>query len=317
MANPKVGFTFSQIQCEYLGLDVKETFNAVCDLHPNIIRLCCYWNEIEPHHNQWNFETIDWLLKQCEEKNIDVVLSLGMKSPRWPEFHFPEWVTNLCNTQQTEQSLDCDEILRQYCLRFISQVVEHTKGFKCINYYQVENEGLGRVGIAGNRFLSEEFLKDETELVTSLKRDDQKIVLTCAIDLWPPLSTEDTKLFEKSAELADAVGINVYTKVPANNSYLTPTHFYWQKLKKWQKHLEKLGKESWISELQAEPWEDGGHVHTSQMDYPSASPEETKNIFEKIKEMGYQTILLWGVEYWYWQKLHGEDKWWNEMNSIF
>ncbi len=311
------GFTFSQLQCQYLGLDYQETFKAVCELNPKVIRLCAYWNEIEPQEGEWHFEILEWLLKKCDQINIDVVLALGMKSPRWPEFHFPKWIEQRCNVQKTEQTLDSDETLKDHTLHYIQKVVEQTKHYSSIKYFQIENEALGKVGIAGDRCLSTDFLEEEINLVRKLKRDDQKIVLTCAIDLWPPLSSADSDLFLKSVELGDAVGVNVYTKVPTESSYLTPTLFYWRKLKKWSKHLEKLNKESWISELQAEPWEHGGAVHLEKMDYPSATPEQTKKTFEKLKDMGYQTILLWGVEYWYWQKVSNQTKWWDEVTMIF
>ena len=78
-------------QLERRGLDWREAFGCVQDLGLNALRLGAYWSDIEPEHGVFDFEQLDELLHKCEAMNIQVLLTLGMKGPRWPEFHIPAW----------------------------------------------------------------------------------------------------------------------------------------------------------------------------------------------------------------------------------
>jgi hypothetical protein len=312
-----LGTTFSQLQCTYLDLPYLETYQEVLSLGFDVIRLAAYWNELEAQKGQYDFAVLDSLLDEADKNNTKIILAVGMKTPRWPEFHLPEWVCHECDVTQTKAPLDQDPKLVDYVLTFIEQVIRHTRDYKCIQYFQVENEGLGRVGIAGNRYLSPELLSKEIDLVKSLKGEDQKIFLSNAIDLWPPNSKEDTQLVHKSIELgAEAVGINVYTKVPIRaGAYLQPTKLYWNKLHDWNADLKDKGIEGWIAEAQAEPWEHGNHVHIHKDDLPSSNPDLAIKLASKLTSLGYQNILLWGCEHWYWHKKRGNLVWWDTMQE--
>jgi hypothetical protein len=318
ISRPQIlGTTFSQLQCHYLELDYQDTFQDVLSLGFDVIRLAAYWNEIESEKGKYNFQVLDYLLKEADKKGVQIILAVGMKTPRWPEFHIPDWVEKECNLTQTKGPLDDDTKLQEYVFRFTQQVVRHTRDYKCITYYQVENEGLGRVVIAGNRYISPEFLSQEIELVKSLKREDQRIFLSNAIDLWPPNSTEDTQLVERSIELgADAIGINVYTKVPVRaGAYLQPTKLYWNKLQDWNLLFTENSIEGWIAESQAEPWEHGNHIHIHRQDCPSSNPKLAIELASKLTSLGYDRVLLWGCEHWYWHKKQGNLAWWEAMQS--
>ncbi len=232
-----LGTTFSQIQCHYIGLDYREAFNDICSLGFDCIRLCSYWNEIESVENQFDFTTLDWLLNECHQRGIDVALTVGMKAPRWPEFHFPNWLTARHDTSGNPKPIDRNPAIAEHTLRFINQVVSHTRHSPAIKYWQIENEPFTRLDITAGRFLSHEFVRKEVELVRSLAFPEQKVLMTNAITLPAAQFAKDDRAFRESLTLADAVGINVYSKVPMGNSsfYLQPFAPYWKKLKTWQK----------------------------------------------------------------------------------
>jgi hypothetical protein len=283
----------------------------------DLIRLCSYWAEIEPVENEFNFKVLDWLLNEVQKCSIEVVLTVGMKAPRWPEFHFPKWIKERYDTSKTEQPLDSNPALANETLRFIRKVIEHTRHVTNIRYWQVENEPLNRPAVAAGRFLSYNFLRREVELTRELSHLGQKILLTNAISLPFANFEQDDKAFEESLILADAVGINVYSKVPVGpSSYLEPSPVYWRKLKEWQLKLKEAGKEHWIAEAQAEPWEHNKLVATERTEYPSSSPRRVIDLIVTLTQIGYDTILLWGCEYWYWHKKKGYDEWWKTIQRL-
>ncbi len=312
----RLGTTFSPLQCRYLGLDDVETFGAICSLGCDIVRLCSYWRDIEPREGFYTFESLDPFLSLAQKRGLTVVLTVGMKAPRWPEFHFPPWVEARYSPHDASRPLDRDVRLADRALRFVRKVVEHARTFSCVRYIQVENEPFSRVEVAGGRHLSPQFVAEEVALVRALA-PGRKILLTTAINLWPLKRREDERAFRQTLALADAVGINVYTRVPLGPKfYLEPLPPYWRTLSRWRREIAASGKEPWIAESQAEPWEYGQLVATQKRVYPSSTPRRAVDLAVKLAQLGYGTVLLWGSEYWYWQKRHGYDGWWRAVRTL-
>ncbi|UBF27517.1 beta-galactosidase [Kovacikia minuta CCNUW1] len=313
-----LGTTFSQLQCRYIGLDYRDTFNQVCSLGFDRIRLCSYWNEIESIENQFDFSALDWLLEESDRRGIEVVLTVGMKAPRWPEFHFPDWLSARYDTSGNPKPVDRNPAIADLTLHFIDRVMTHTRNAPNLKYWQIENEPFTHLDITAGRFLSYEFVRREVELARSLALPGQKILLTNALTLPAAQFIEDEHAFRESVALADAVGINVYSKVPAGNTpfYVQPLGPYWKKLRTWQQTLSKNGKEGWIAESQAEPWEPNELVAMKKNEYPSSSPKQAETLVTSLTDIGYGTVMLWGCEYWYWQKQNGRDSWWSMMQQL-
>jgi Beta-galactosidase len=314
-----LGTTFSPLQCYYMGLDFRQAFQAIATLGLDRIRLGAYWNVIEKQPGEFDFTELDWLLDQCAQHHITVALAVGMKVPRWPEFHFPDWVSDWGETGSGMQPLDQrSPQVAELALKFIDRVVAHCRSAPAVQYWQIENEPFTQLEIAGGRWLSPEFVQREIELVRLGKLDTQKILLTNAIHLPTPKLVEDEPAFQDSLRLADAVGINVYTKVPTGNpgQYLEPTPQFWQTLQDWQGALRSADREAWIAEAQAEPWEAQQLVAMQKPSYPSASPLRLRNLTHQLRDVGYETILLWGCEYWYWQKQQKQNLWWWQVQQL-
>ncbi len=307
-----LGTTFSQLQCRYLGLDYQKAFRSICSLGFDSIRLCSYWDELEPAQNQFDFSTLDWLLDESHRCGINVVLTVGMKAPRWSEFHFPQWLRDRRDTSGSPKPIDRDPEIADRTLHFIQTVMQHARHAPNLQYWQVENEPFTRLEITAGRYLSNEFVRREAELVRSIALPGQKLLMTNALTLPAAENVEDDRAFAESLNLADAVGINVYTKVPHGNAieYLEPEPAYQAKLQDWQKALIAQGKEDWISEAQAEPWELNELVATRKLDYPSSTPKRIEYLVTTLTDIGYSRVLLWGCEYWYWNRINGRNLWW-------
>ena len=90
----QLGLTYSAREARYRNLPWQETFDAALDAAPSLVRLGAYWNEIEPAPGDYDFSNLDWLLDQAEARQQRVLLTVGMKAPRWPEYYLPRWLTS-------------------------------------------------------------------------------------------------------------------------------------------------------------------------------------------------------------------------------
>lgn len=311
---PQIGTTFSQKQCHYLELNYTEALNNILTLPLTYVRVAAYWDEIEPVSGIFNFNVLDNIINLIMKSDKKIILAVGMKAPRWPEFHFPSWVKNKYNCELSKIPMDTQTELSDLAFQFIKQVVNRYKNIAAISHIQIENEAFNNFSFTKNRFLSFSYIRRSVNLCHVLC-PDKKILLTNAISLSPfELNKSYQESFRQNISLADAVGINVYSCVPVGKtSYLRPTFLYWWQLSRWQKTMQKCGVERWVTEVQAEPWEFQSAVHTQKTVYPSCSPQSTKALIHKLSDTGFQVILLWGCEYWYWSKLHRREEWWNNI----
>lgn len=322
---PTYGTTFSPRQCEYLGLDWKETYQAILDLPFDIIRLGAYWDDIEKEEGHFDFTDLDWQIAQAKERNLPVILTVGMKAPRWPEYHIPKWLMKKIKLSYGAEVSD-NTLLQERTLLFIEQVVSRYRDEKIVRYWQVENEALNRFG--GKRWrIDKEFLKKEAALVEKLDPQNREIILTAAT--YPNrflrfLSRTFTKgdPLADSLEGGDILGVNVY---PIIGQTTGCGGFYLQSPQKdrlsYFEDLIRMGKEKqksiWVMELQAEPWEPGFLAHREKEKPPSGWPEGTKLTLKELQSQGYRTFLFWGAEYWYHQKKEfGNSEWWETIEDI-
>lgn len=219
-----LGTTFSQIQCEYLRLDYKETLNEILTLPFEYIRIGAYWSEIEPKKSQYSFEKIDHIINLITALDKKIILAVGIKAPRWPEFHFPSWVKEKYNTNIRHTPLDNQGNFSSDAINFISTVLKRYKDNSAIEYIQIENEAFNNFGFTENKFLSYTFVKRAVSMARTYY-PTKKILLTNAINLEPiDIFGRYSSAFNKSLSLADAIGINVYTNVPINKTHYAHPH---------------------------------------------------------------------------------------------
>ncbi|MFH1462627.1 MAG: beta-galactosidase [bacterium] len=296
----KWGVNFSQKHAQLLGLDWQETFLAlVDDLGTKNIKVATYWDLIEPEKGNYNFEDLDWQIRIAEEKGVNLFLVIGMKTPRWPECHIPEWAKGLSKVEQQERILD-----------FLEKIVLRYRDSVSINMWQVENEPFFPFGDCP--WVDKNFLEKEIELVKSLDSPKRPVLIS---------DSGEGSFWFRAAQLGDIVGATMYKKVWIHQigkyfTYPLPPTFYWRKAQ----IIEKLfGKEVICVELQAEPW--GPKL---LYDSPLEEQEKTMNLqrFQKniefAKKTGLKEFYLWGGEWWYWMKeKQNNPQIWQEAKKLF
>lgn len=304
-----------------MDIDVRTTYWDVLDLGFDIIRLGAYWDEIEKKEGEYDFSMLDWQIEQAKEKGVDLVVTVGMKAPRWPEFFIPDWVLSKMRIPYGGE-VSKSPYLREKTLRFIETVVERYAHEKAIRYWQVENEAMDRSG-ANYWWIGWDFLKEEVELVRKLDKDRRLIILTAAtypnkvLFFLARFRLGGHPIYE-SLKLCDILGINVYPVV--GHKFWRFRLYFWSSKSERNRYfstvlkiIRKHGKQAWIMELQAEPWEPGFLVYTAKERPPTAWPEVARESFKEFQDLGYETIFLWGAEYWRFRSLLHEDREWWEL----
>jgi len=294
------GVNFSQLHAQNLGLDWKETYLALLDdLKVKNIKLISQWDLIEQEKDKYNFEDLDWQVQKAEQTGAKILLVIGMKTPRWPECHIPDWAKNFSKEEQQKEILE-----------IIEEIVSRYRFTKSIDMWQVENESFFPFGECP--WTDKEFLKREIALVKSLDLQKRPVLIS---------DSGEGSFWIQSARLGDIVGTTMYKKVWFHQlkTYITypfPSTFYNRKAL----YIDKIfGKKVIVVELQAEPW--GPKL---LYDLPLAEQQKTMNLeqfkynIEFAEKTGLDTFYLWGGEWWYWMKVRqNQPEIWEEARRLF
>ena len=294
------GVNFSQKHVEGFGMDWQKTYSALIDdLGAKNIKLATYWDLIEREEGKYDFEDLDWQIKTAEEKGVNLFLVIGMKTPRWPECHIPDWAKEL---NKKDQQRDILNLLERIVLRY--------KDKNSITMWQVENEPFFPFGDCP--WVDHDFLKKEIDLVKSLDSQSRPVVIS---------DSGEGSFWFSAAKLGDIVGTTMYRKVWVRQlgiyfKYpLTPA-FYYRKAQV----IKKLFKKEVISvELQAEPW-GPKLLYDSPVEeqIKTMNLEQFKKNIEFAKGTGFKEFYLWGAEWWYWMKeKQNQPDIWNEAKKLF
>ncbi|MFY9457459.1 MAG: beta-galactosidase [Candidatus Spechtbacterales bacterium] len=298
----KFGVTFSRQQAEGLGLDWQKTYTDILDdLGVKYVRLSAYWTDIESKQGEFNFEILDWQIREAKKRDAKVLLAIGRKLPRWPECHMPEWASGLGRNEQNEAVLD-----------MLGQVIARYKNESAIWAWQVENEPLFPFGICPRQ--DREFFEEEVLFLRSL--DSSRPIVTTdsgELSFWLAVGSQ-----------GDIFGTTMYKIVPwrlvgfISYDFLPPA-FYRKKTAILKKLLPNLD-DVIVVELQAEPWTAGMPINTDTLDrqFSRFGIERFQKHIKYAKSVGYSQTYLWGVEWWVWLKEEaGHPEFWEEAKRLF
>jgi hypothetical protein len=288
--DPQWGLTFSYQEAQGLGFDWKTMYlDILADLKPKNLRLMTYWEDIEKEKGKYDFTISDQIVAEAQRQNINVLLVVGRKQPRWPECHQPSWYSQLSSTEQDQAVMD-----------FVKNTVEHFKTYTAVKEWQVENEP--NFGFGPNcPTIPLKLLSDEVAAVRNL--DSRPIIVTDSGDRGGWITPM------KSG--ADDFGYTLYRvsydeKYGGYYKYPLPPAFYrirsgiLQSFTKTQKIYDV--------ELQMEPWFTNGALNT-----PLSVQNSLMNakVFDGnvayAKQTGASAHYLWGVEWWYWMAKQNND----------
>lgn len=294
------GVTFSKKQAESLGLDWKKVFiSTLDDLGVKKIRLSAYWDEVERENNNFFWDDLDWQISQAGSRDVEIILAIGGRLPRWPECHFPGWAEQLGKEERESE-----------IIKYIEEVINRHRGEKQIIAWQIENEPfLSHFGDCPE--LDSRFLDKEIARVHNM--DARPIVVTDSgeLSLWIP-----------AARRADIFGTTMYRDTYSAHLKRYVHYPIGPAFFRFKKNIADLfaSPKKWIViELQAEPWAPVPYQDISKGERDrTMNLEKFREILEFSRQAGFREFYLWGVEWWYWEKEKNNDpSLWNEAKIVF
>lgn len=299
------GVTFSSKFSKQLGLDWQKTLDAILyEARPRKIRAVAYWDEIEKERGIRDFSELDWQMDRAAVAGARVVLAIGMRVPRWPECHIPEWARVVLPDAR-------ESALREYLEVVIARYRDHP----ALERWQLENEPFLPFGLCPER--EKDFFEKERELLKSLDRRH-------------PILVSDSGEFGtwyEAIRAGDVFGTTMFRKVyPPSVGWFTgiveyplaPSHFrFKEKVLRWI--LGEYEKPFIVIELQGEPW---GPKLLQDLPYEEQiaifSPEYFRDTIQYARDAGFNEYYLWGAEWWWSVKeKHSDSRYWSIAKTLF
>jgi len=288
------GATWSKPYAESLGLDWKAGYLAMLDdLGLRKLRIPVYWDEVEPRPGVYDFSDVDWQVAEASKRGAKVILSVGMRVPRWPECHLPGWA----------KGLD-DAALLGKAREAAGRAVERYRREPAIVEWQVENESFLKFGDCPK--ISKEDLAAEVAVVRDL---DARPVL-----LQDP---GEFSTWMKSAPLADDLGVSLYRLVwDKHLGYVRWPGIagaYRLRAALAERHVRRVIN----TEMQAEPWT---RIAIAKMPLDEQLRQMNPKVLESnvryARRIGFPETYFWGVEWWYWLKQQGRPEMWDAAKKM-
>ncbi len=282
--SPNYGISFSSKYARELNIDPQKAFTEILsELNVKLVRLMSYWDEHEREQGKYDFSELDWQLKEASKLGAKVSLGIGLRQPRWPECHEPEWTKSL---NQVERNIALQ--------KYIDAVVIRYRSHPALESWQLENEAL-------NTAFGKCTDHDRGRIQSEYNRVKQ-------LDPAHPIimSLSDQHGLPVGQPVPDTYGISIY-RVFYNKliyrGYITyPTPIWYHRLRKFA--IEKIHhKPVIIHELQLEPWGPYSIPEMSaQEQNKSMSTKQMQKNINFARKIGTRETYLWGSEWWYWRK---------------
>lgn len=288
------GATFSKIDAQSLNLDWRRTYIAVLDdLGVRTLRIPIYWNDVERSPGEYSWDDVDWMMDQAAQRAAKVTLVIGRKVPRWPECFVPDWAERLYPSFEDQALLD-----------YLSAVVHRYDASPALDRWQVENEPFYDFGNCPSS--DPQLFTSELKLVHDLSK--KPIMLT---------TSGENEVWSDTAVRADVLGISLY-KITWSDAlgysvYPYGPDFYAAKAAITKPLVGRIV----VSELQAEPWFAKPWQQMTLAEQTAAfTADQLKQNAKLATDAGFDQIYLWGVEWWFFLHLQGEDGLWNAGKEL-
>ncbi|HSO92879.1 MAG TPA: hypothetical protein VLS53_00230, partial [Candidatus Dormibacteraeota bacterium] len=285
LAPVQVGISFSPRRAAALGLEYHSAFRRLEAMHFRVIRLSAYWNQIDRD----GYDQLDWLMQEAAKNKQPIVLTVGMKGLGWPEFYIPgDFVPS---GLKDGQDVAADPTLRDATMTFVENTVFRYRDNPALLAWQVENEPFNRAG-PSRLWIDAGFLESEMATVRRLDEHQRPMIVNAfsqfnlvfdQASARHPFDVRELLGFQAdSAERdslhalnkGDILGLDVYTAIGyrfLGQDRLSRADGNWpDRLDSLHSLAATQGKEAWITEAQAEPWEASKDTFTNPK---STSPQ--------------------------------------------
>ncbi|HIA91635.1 TPA: glycosyltransferase [Candidatus Saccharibacteria bacterium] len=286
----KFGVSFSIPQAEQLGLDWQQTLEQSASQLPiPHYRLMSYWDRTEPSSGEYDFTEIDTQLDILSENQKTATLVVGLRQPRWPECHTPNWLESLPETEQRKQEL-----------QFIEAAVQRYRFNATVTSWQLENESANR-NFGECPSFDAAFHEEKYQLINQLSQKPISI------------NTSNQSGWPLREPTGDRTGFSVYKEAHFDAFNKTWSWDFWYVPSWWHGFRAQIvqwqhGTDAFIHELQTEPWPPETIAELSKNEVDRYfSPDELERNINYAQQTGMKEIWLWGLEFWYWYAQEFDD----------
>lgn len=309
----QVGFSYSARAVVAAGLDpLKGLGDLLQRLQPDLVRLPVYWDDVEPRAGQFDFRAVDAQLgligahnrKRGSAPRTRVVLVAGVRNIGSPEVYVPVWLRPDAPPPASLTSVAASE----YYGLYLQEVFQHYRGNRLLAAWQLENEPFDDVGdYAGDDALDKARLQAE---IGELRALDplHPIVLTTFNSSRSSLDELGASFLRpvvarlnvpqpsghptQALSQADVLGLDIYVVTPstplADADARQRIEWKRQTLVLWAKLASSRNKSLWLTEMQAEPWND----------LAGFGPDDLLASAVAYRGIGLDVVLLWGATTW-------------------
>jgi hypothetical protein len=313
-----LGASFSPRRARGRGLDWQAAFRRLLDLELSPIRLSTYWDEVD---GPAGYGELDWLIAEAEGAGRGVVLTVGMKAQGWPEFAIPDRLEPV--VRRGGNVVTGGPELGRAAIELVEATVARYRGGRAVVAWQIENEPVNRSGPRwwwiGADLLGEEIAAaratDPTRpiVLNAFAAFNARVdVAASRFGLRRLLGRDACRPeFEVAGLLqaGDVLGLDVYRRIGyrlLGRTRFTTSRHWRDNAARWHGRAGDRGLRAWVIEAQAEPWEPDPPPGTPPR---SCTPEDMVVTVRTLRDAGYDTILLWGVEHWLAREAAGDDSW--------
>ncbi len=316
-AGSALGISFSHRHAAWLGLDPRAALRTLlAETGVRRLRLSAYWDEIAPEPGRLDFAPLRPWLETAAEHGATVLMSVGLRAQRHPEFYPPPWLTAQ-HPLPHGAALDAQPRVVALLMLMLERVTAFLADVDAIDAWQVENEpflpAAGRT--VGWRF-SPDLLAREIAVVRDADPRRRPIVVNHSSH------TALDRVWRDALALGDVLAQNIYTRRPARRGL--PWR-YWNvhalgplapRLAAQSAAARRTGRQFWVTELQAEPWERDGSAALGDTT-PSISPERLHANLALARRFRPARVYLWGAEWWLWRAGRGDRRYLDLAEQLF
>ncbi len=324
---PLYGFSYSFENTAWFGLDPKKTLIELYDCCKfSWVRLPFYWDTMIDKNGELRIEDLEFAITEAKKRNIKVVVTLGLKTPYYPEFHLPKHIQDQIKFGQI---VDINHPVVQDLLKLDQKVVLELSRYDNIAYWQVENEPL--LANINNIKINPNLIAAEVDLVRKTDPMKRPIILS---HVGPSKFDNNWKMLLPILKPGDILGVNAYFKtqgvnllafglfkhefnIPWPNGFVWPVqswYFLSPNFERLNKLLEERGNSLWVMELQADPY-----IRTlsdAKKNSFNFQADDIKKADIYIKKSRIKSIGFWGSSFWLYREKNGDSSWMRTVMEI-
>ncbi len=316
--SPLLGVSFSHRQAAWLGLDPPLVLEWLLrDVGVRRLRLSAFWDEIAPEPGRLDFEPLQPWLRLAARYDARVLMTVGVKAQRHPEFYPPPWLTDVHPIPHGARLDDHPRVVAMLVL-MLERLTAFLADFDVIEAWQVENEPFLPVARRTVGWqISPDLLSHEIEVVRDADPRRRPVVVNHGS------ATAFDRAWRPALAAADVLAQDVYTRRPVqrrpwrylNLHALGPLA---PGLRGQALAAARMGKQFWITELQAEPWERDEIPALDPAAIGSISPEQIRANLRLAGRALPRRVYLWGAEWWrFMAERHGDRRYIELARELF